>query len=283
VVFLHGAGGTNDGMACDLGINLNVTQAATASSNPTCAAADPANSATWNVAWLQANQVLAIFPQGQSQTAGGTPTWANRVMDSGQNDVAFLQSLASYIATNFPSLANSLYLAGHSNGGMMVNRMRCESPATFRAYVAMSGPASVYYSSSGTTPCIPSATAPYLSIMGGADTVLKDQPFTAATWTVASAYIAATQPTTAWLSYPPYAVGTIIGEYTQAQDRIARMCPTEMLGSPSTTATSNTWTNCGGKLVLVDVLNSDHYIYSLQNNNGGQKLIDTIATFIGAN
>jgi poly(3-hydroxybutyrate) depolymerase len=278
VVFLHGAGGSSSGMACDLGINTNVTVQGTANSNPVCV---PATGATVS-SWLASNKVLAIFPQGQSMQAGATPTWSNRVMDSGQDDVAFLKSLAAYLKSTYPAVASHLYLAGHSNGGMMVNRIRCEASDTYRAYVAMSGPASIYYAASA---CVPSvATAPYLSIMGGVDSVLQDQPFTAPSWAVDPIYVAAVRPASAWVAYQGYPLGALVGEQAQQQDRVTRMCGETLSASPTLSAngSSKTWTNCGGKLVLVNIVNADHFMYSLQSVSG-QSLIDAVASFVSSN
>lgn len=278
VVFLHGAGGSSTGVACDLGINTNVTVPGTSSSNPTCATATNATVSTW----LASNTVLAVFPQGQSLQAGGTPTWSNRVMDSGQDDVAFLKSLAAFLKTTYPAVASHLYLAGHSNGGMMVNRVRCESSDTFRGYVAISGPASIHYASNACSPSV--ATAPYLSIMGGVDSVLQDQPFTAASWSVAPTYVAVVRPTSAWVDYPGFPLGSLVGEQVEQQNRVTRMCGETLSGSPTLSAngSTKTWTNCGGKLMLMNVTNADHFIYSLQNVSG-QALVDAMAGFLSAN
>jgi hypothetical protein len=65
-------------------------------------------------------------------------------MTSGQDDVAFLRALAVYIRENHRT--SKLYLSGHSNGGMMVNRMWCETGSKiFDAFVAFDGPASELY------------------------------------------------------------------------------------------------------------------------------------------
>jgi hypothetical protein len=108
-------------------------------------------------------------------------------MTSGQNDVAFLRALASYIhANHHPS---KLYLSGHSNGGMMTNRMWCETGSeVFDAFVAFDGPASELYNpdspasdSNNYVPClVPSGDAnrvpPFLSVVAFKDTVVGNTP-----------------------------------------------------------------------------------------------------------
>ena len=117
-------------------------------------------------------------------------TWSNYVMTSGQDDVAFLRVLAAYIhANHHPS---KLYLSGHSNGGMMTNRMWCDTGSKiFDAFVAFDGPASELYNpdppASGSSsrlnylPClVPSGDAnrvpPFLSVVAFEDNVVGNTP-----------------------------------------------------------------------------------------------------------
>ena len=83
IVFLHGGGGSKEGLAFNLGIKNDNTTSDYAAS-------------TSGETWLIANQVMAVFPQGQS-VSGNNFTWTNLVMISGVDDVAFLQNLASSI------------------------------------------------------------------------------------------------------------------------------------------------------------------------------------------
>ena len=108
-------------------------------------------------------------------------------MTSGQDDVAFLQALADYIRANHhPS---KLYLSGHSNGGMMTNRMWCETGSKiFDAFVSFDGPASELYNrdpqakdSKNYLPCpVPSEGAsrvpPFLSVVAFKDSVVGNTP-----------------------------------------------------------------------------------------------------------
>lgn len=166
VIFLHGGGGHKESFAYELGIKNDPGSVSSATS----AAGD---------AWLISKKVLAIFPQGQSQPGYNAWTWSNYVMDSGQDDVAFLQALATAIRTN-PALPaiSKIYLVGHSNGGMMANRIWCESPATFDGYGALAGPPSVHLgpdlpASGANHPCRPGSVKPYIGVVGDSDQVLR--------------------------------------------------------------------------------------------------------------
>jgi len=128
VIFLHGGGGKKEGFEADLGLK---SDSGTTTYTLTSAGQD----------WLLNEKVMAVFPQGQTLSGYNGWTWNNYVMVSGQNDVAFLQALvASLKADASLPAVSKFYLVGHSNGGMMANRMWCESPTTFDAYGALAGP-----------------------------------------------------------------------------------------------------------------------------------------------
>ena len=224
IVFLHGGGGHNYEFAYNLGLNhVN---------------APPTNTSI-NWTWLEANKILAVFPQGQAISAQPSAlTWSNHVMDSGVDDMAFLQALASYITSQ--SGITDIYLAGHSNGGMMANRVWCESPATFSAYISMAGPASDYYLS---TPCSPSTVKPYYGIVGGQDSVLQVPQYgwSNQTWEI--------EPALVMVSGTAMPDPTLIGEwYQQVNVRAPLMCnETPSLDTPDNfDGATYTWTNCGG-------------------------------------
>ena len=108
-------------------------------------------------------------------------------MNSGQDDVAFLRALAGYIQESYhPS---KLYLSGHSNGGMMTNRMWCETGnQVFDAFIAFDGPASGLYNpnpqagdSEKSLQCsVPlegtSIAPPFLSVLALKDSVVGNTP-----------------------------------------------------------------------------------------------------------
>jgi poly(3-hydroxybutyrate) depolymerase len=169
IVLLHGGGGDLNAVAYQVGLNSSATQT---------------SDATINWAWLDANKVTLVVPQGQHIASNpGATTWSNHAMTSGQDDAAFLQALAAKVRSDY-GLAD-ITLMGHSMGGVMTNRMWCESNATFNRYVSLAGPASSSYNQAA-TPCAPgSAAAPYLGIIGDSDSVMQTSgAWEAATWTV---------------------------------------------------------------------------------------------------
>ena len=133
IVFLHGALGAKETFAYYVGVSGD-------RDTPT------QDAANWD--WLSEHKVIAVVPQGQHlPDVPRQTTWSNYVMDSGQDDVAFLRALAQELRERFG--VKQVSLIGHSNGGMMTNRMWCESPDTFDAFIALSGPASCAFSSPG--------------------------------------------------------------------------------------------------------------------------------------
>ena len=144
VVFLHGGGGEKTHAAGQLGII--------------------------DRDWIIEKNIMYVFPQGQSINDETPTTWNNHVMDSGQDDMAFLRTLAQFIRTTFN--INYIVLAGLSNGGMMVNRVWCEEPEMFDTYVSISGPASKYYIAHSEE-CQPNPARPYMGVFGTDDTVIN--------------------------------------------------------------------------------------------------------------
>jgi len=182
LVFLHGGGGTKEGLEASLNVTLS---------------------------WAEDNGVLLAFPQGQSLQSCKQPpcsafTWNNFVMDSGQDDVAFLRKLAAELrnsvfpdadaaptpaAASFPTLPPGarLSLAGHSNGGMMANRVWCETgDAVFDAFASFEGPMSSWFDANVTRAANREACSapsraeppPYMSVIAFNDTVIGHTPAT---------------------------------------------------------------------------------------------------------
>jgi polyhydroxybutyrate depolymerase len=256
VVFLHGGGELNYEFAYKLGLNLINKQ-------PTN------NSINWD--WLIANKIIAVFPQGQAISSNPSAyTWSNHVMDSGVDDMAFLQALATYIKAQYG--ISNIYLAGHSNGGMMANRAWCEAPDTFNAYISLSGPASDYYLA---TPCSPATIKPYCGITGGHDHLLQVLLYgwTNRIWKISDPFIL--DSGSAMLD------PTLIGEwYQQVTTRGPMMCnEVPVLANGVTVGGVETWDNCNGKLRLQEVLNGEHTMDSLQTASG-QNMRDLIMSFI---
>lgn len=250
LVFLHGGGGRNYLIASELGINL-------VKDSPTIE--------TVNWEWLEREKILAVFPQGQAISEFGY-TWNNHVMNSGQDDVAFLQTLAAYIKSQFN--IEEIYLGGHSNGGMMANRMWCESPGAFSGYIAVASPPSSYYLS---TPCAPSIFQPYLGIIGGMDPILRTEGnWNDLVWSIAP--ILANGPgfvnpglVNEWVAYQTR-VQLACGEFPKDSDKISD-------------GATEIWRNCGERYELQHVLSGSHDIGSLEEETG-LRIIDHIANFM---
>ena len=232
IVFLHGGGGSKEGLAFNLGIKNDNTTSDYAAS-------------TSGETWLIANQVMAVFPQGQS-VSGNNFTWTNLVMISGVDDVAFLQNLASSIKFHYPNITK-IYLAGHSNGGMMANRIWCQSPTTFDAYVSFAGPPSPHLSpSTGDAPCAPTTIKPYLVAVGDHDKVLQTTGKMSDTaWTIDPAL---TTTSAAWVDATP----TVLNELIFQPTRVNIACGGSV-GSPVTSGQLTLYSSCSGTIQLVVV------------------------------
>lgn len=227
IIFLHGGGGKKEGVANSLGIKNDSTNA---NYDVSVSGSD----------WLINNKVMLVFPQGQHVT--GVPlatTWNNYVMTSGVDDVSFLQNLVSAIQadSSLPHVTK-FYLAGHSNGGMMVNRMWCESPNTFAAYGALAGPPSSQLDSSGTHPCSPSTIKPYIGIVGNADTQLQTTGNMGATaWTIRN-YNGAS---------PAWVASTVLNDLLYFSNRVTVKCGGSVSG-PVVSGQISTYTGCSNTL-----------------------------------
>jgi len=240
VVFLHGGLGSKERFAYNMGITSS---------------ADAATTATVNWTWLSARGVVAVIPQGQSlPNAPLATTWSNHVMDSGENDVAFLQALVTRLKTDYGNVPVSI--VGHSNGGMMVNRLWCESPQTFDVHVAFAGPASTYYLDTA-TPCAPTSFKPYLGYVGDKDQILGGaENWTQQVWNLrfdnAQAYV---NP-------------EVIGEWAQFIERASRVCgETPALDNGSTTGIVTTWQACSGRLRVQRAAGLDHDLGAPSSSN----------------
>jgi poly(3-hydroxybutyrate) depolymerase len=229
IVFLHGGSGTKEYSAAQLGIRAGISRAK----------AGP------NAGVLVDYGMTAVFPQGQ----GEVPTWSNYVMDSGVDDVAFLRDLVAYLkASGF----QRVYVAGHSNGGMMASRLWCEAPELFDGYVAIAGPPSEHFAF---TPCAPATAKPLLSIVGSMDDVLQNQDWNAATWTIA----------------PRLTRKGFVDPDLIAGPRFFADCVRLSCGGVVTTTTSGSmtmWYACDGRVRLVRIEGAQHSIESLQEHAG---------------
>jgi len=253
IVFLHGQNGRNYSIAYSLGLNKWGT-------TPTM------NSVNWD--WLTKNKVIAVFPQGQALPATPTSyTWSNRMMDSGQDDVAFLSALSAYLKNSYA--ITQVSLAGHSMGGMMTHRMHCEATTAYDAYVSTSGPGAPYYMNAS-TPCSPSAPAPYLVLLGGRDTVIT-------AFGGSGPWSPTPEQTEAGLVN-----ATLANELTRHQSRSTAVCgETPSIATRIEDTTGATWSNCSARTIYRLVDQADHTIPSFELYTGS-KMIDTIAAFTAA-
>lgn len=254
IVLLHGGGGDLNAVAYQVGLNSSATDTTTA---------------TIHWAWLDANKVTLVIPQGQHLASNpGATTWSNYAMTSGQDDKAFLQALAAKIRSEY-GLAD-ITLMGHSMGGAMTNRMWCESPATFNRHVSLAGPASSTFNQAA-TPCAPgSAATPYLGLIGDSDSIMQTAgAWEAATWSVNPVVVASSVE--AWVNR------IVIGEFHQQQARTAMVCGGTLDSNGFTTAGNvDTWTTCSGKLVLKRVRGADHGVASLDAQMGAASALDVM-------
>jgi polyhydroxybutyrate depolymerase len=254
IVLLHGGGGNKTAIAYQVGLNDNATTT---------------RLGTIHWAWLDSNKVMLIVPQGQHiDSEANASTWRNYAMESGQDDKAFLQALAAKIRSDY-GIAD-ITLMGHSMGGVMTNRMWCESPSTFNAYVSLAGPASTSFNRAA-TPCAPGTSIrPYMGIIGDSDEVMQTAgAWEAATWTVNPTVVASSR--TAWDN--PF----VIGEFHQQQIRTQLMC-NGTLGSQDFVHAGqvDTWRSCGGSLVLKRVLGADHGVSSIDAQMGDASNLDVM-------
>lgn len=254
IVLLHGGGGDLNAVAYQVGLNSSSVATTTASIN-------------W--AWLDAHQVTLVVPQGQHIASNpGATTWSNYAMTSGQDDKAFLQALAAKIRAEYG--LNDITLMGHSMGGVMTNRMWCESPATFNRYVALAGPASSTFNQAA-TPCAPGSGAPpYMGIIGDSDSIVQTVGgWSSATWTF--------NPTVVQASREAWVNDVAIGELHQQQARTAMACGAVLDVNGYTTAGNvDTWSSCSGRLLLKRVRGADHGITSIDAQMGTASNLDVM-------
>jgi polyhydroxybutyrate depolymerase len=86
---------------------------------------------------------ISIFPEGTIDALGATfwnatPACCN-FFDSTVNDSEYLRNLIDEISAMYPIDKQRIYLAGHSNGGFMANRMACEHSDQIAGIVSVAG------------------------------------------------------------------------------------------------------------------------------------------------
>lgn len=257
VVFLHGGGGRKSYSAYQLGIKEGISES---------------DYTHIDEEWLSQNNILLIFPQGQSiEAAPLSTTWSNHVMDSGADDMAFLRELASHIRTNYG--VDYVAIAGHSNGGMMTNRVWCEDPSIFDAYISFAGPMAYYYVSHPEE-CPLQVIKPYMGMIGGNDTIIQTQDnWNDIMWEVNPNY-----QTAAFVN--PFLINEFDAYGARRSLRCGSIGGTDELRVLE--GNNNAWLGCNNAMVLIKVETSDHSVESLEAASNST-LRDLMMVFIGLN
>ncbi|MEX2519461.1 MAG: polyhydroxybutyrate depolymerase [Paracoccaceae bacterium] len=112
VIFLHGYGGTGEGIIR----NRNFIEA------------------------IAARGYAVIAPQGSPMQAGGKGgSWNSFGRADRRDDIAFIAAVADDAAKRFGLDRGTMLLAGFSGGGMMTWRAACDAPGAFAAYAPIAG------------------------------------------------------------------------------------------------------------------------------------------------
>lgn len=243
IIFLHGGDATKEFAAYKLGVKTNL---------------DTNSYIVADESLILGNKVIAVFPQGQTLRPNSAYTWNNYVMNSGEDDMQFLRDLVAHIRAQYH--INFVVLAGHSNGGMMTNRVWCEEPELFDAYVAFSGPPSEHFLSHS-TPCDPADRKPILNVVGSRDSVLQNTNWEAQKWTI-------DPELTGGIGFvDPVLIGARYYLTTQA----ARVCSTAVAGGDADATKQGTitsWEYCSSMVKLMRVENAEHTLDSLRIFSG---------------
>jgi poly(3-hydroxybutyrate) depolymerase len=244
VVFLHGGGGTKESSAHELGLKRD----------PGASNYDVANRRI-----LLDNKAIAVFPQGRAVEAAPLSfTWDNYVMDSGQNDMRFIRALAEHVVAQYD--VARICIAGHSNGGIMVNRVWCEAPELFDAFVSIAGPPSERFLDAE-TPCFPTETKPFLAIVGSRDGVLRNEDWEARTWTINPLLT----------DSPAFVNPVLIGERYFLSTRVTLRCDDTVGPGDADAVTEGavtTWSFCDDAIRLVRIESAGHTLESLEGTSG---------------
>lgn len=295
IAALHGGGGTKRQFAASLGVLAGGATPTTTTVNwrallywrcallvpqgRYCTGVDPglgAGNNPWNP--NDVTVVSDLFPNG-------IPNWSNWVFWSGVDDPQFVKDIAAWMADRYGTVLR--ILAGHSSGGIMVNRAWAEHapPGGFSVYCTTSGPAAEHYRSNPVTPVI---VKPLLSQFGAQDTTLQisDGRFYSDPWSLSN-------PTVANVYIPPL----VIGELTRLQFRVnaynaANSMPpetvrvedgvTEPCPSPGT-GFRTTWRYSDNANIVRLIHDAGHDSKSMQRANGRGHIGDWMAFALANN
>jgi polyhydroxybutyrate depolymerase len=85
---------------------------------------------------------IAVYPDGLGKFKYTMHVWNSGYIqaatNAGTDDVAFIKDLVEYIKAIYSIDASRVYITGHSNGGMMTDRMAAEYPEIFAAAAPVS-------------------------------------------------------------------------------------------------------------------------------------------------
>ncbi|GLR70079.1 alpha/beta hydrolase family esterase [Agaribacter marinus] len=109
---------------------------------------------------------VVVFPQSAATELDGKlmTQWNALNVNSGIDDVSFLKNVVSRVHEQYKTSAKKAYVAGFSNGGMMVSRLVCEADGTFAAMASVAGIGSTAHSD-----CVPRHVTPIAFIHGEKD------------------------------------------------------------------------------------------------------------------
>lgn len=252
LVMIHGGGGNKENFAFSLGFRK--TEAGTYSLDP-----DSVNGYLED--FLIQHNVALIFAQGQSiPQKPDSFTWSNLIMTSGQNDVAFLNLLAQELRTTYHF--SRVYLAGHSMGGSMTNRMWCQSPQSFDGYGSIAGPLSTQLYTS----CNPSVKKPYIHIAALNDRIIQivEDPTVgpninhATDTTLTLDSLTRTFGGVALVHPAPEFQNELVSYGWRANLMCSEVASAKVYAPIGTNWKTATQENCGGALKMIQVKNADH-------------------------
>ena len=95
-------------------------------------------------------------------------------------------------------------------------------------------------------------------------------------------------PVVEWAGNAAFLDGTMMGEWPEQQVRVTQTCGESVspLGSPNATSGNiQTWTNCGGAMVIKKIAGADHGVATMaaqMDANNPTVVMDTVMSFLNA-
>jgi polyhydroxybutyrate depolymerase len=152
---------------------------------------------------------IVVYPDGLGFFQYSLHVWNSGYIkagsDMGTDDVAFLTTLITYLKTSYSIDASRVYITGHSNGGMMTDRMAAEHPELFAAAAPISSAVGGRETPSSPNYTIPTPSQPVtvVRVHGLQDQdVLYDGGYSKSGYEVGVRYDdSENQSTTFWINY----------------------------------------------------------------------------------